>query len=89
MQATAGGRTINRTRSGCSRSPSHPHKSAAKAEHGVFGPDKFWGQVLPSSAAGPEPFAARVERAWRSMRNMFFTPKEHPALAEAMGRLVS
>jgi len=49
------------------------------------------GQVLPSPAttAGPDSFDARVERAWRFMRNMFFTPEEHAAVAEAVVRLMA
>ena len=63
----------------------------AKPDYGVFDPDKFWGHVLPSPAATAEPdsFDARVERALRFMRNMFFTPEEHTSAAEAMVRFVS
>ena len=63
----------------------------AKPDYGVFDPDKFWGHMLfgLTLPAGPENFDARVERAWRFMRNMFFTPEEHAALPEAMVRLVS
>lgn len=55
-------------------------------DHGVFDPDKFWGQVLPSPAAAakPDSFDARVERAWRFMRNMFFQPDEHKRLQEVL-----
>ena len=57
----------------------------------MFDPSKFWGQVLPSPAttAGPDSFDARVERAWRFMRTMFFTPEEHAAMAEAVQRLIA
>ena len=65
----------------------------AKTDYGVFDPDKFWGQVLPSPTTTttnqPDAFDARVERALRFMRNMFFMPEEHAALVEAMVRLVS
>ena len=65
----------------------------AKPDYGVFDPDKFWGQVLPgpttTTTDQPENFDARVERALRFMRTMFFTPEEHAALVEAMVRLVS
>ncbi|TSA06068.1 MAG: hypothetical protein D4R77_06810 [Planctomycetaceae bacterium] len=76
--------TDNGKRSRCSR--------AAKPDYGAFDPDKFWGQVLPSPTTTtdqPDAFDARVERAWRFMRNMFFTPEEHTSAAEAMVRLVS
>ena len=78
--------TDNGKRSRCS--------TAAKPDYGVFGPDKFWGHVLPgptttTTTDQPENFDARVERALRFMRNMFFTPEEHAALVEAMVRLVS
>ncbi len=61
----------------------------AKPDYGVFGPDKFWGHVLtgPTATDKPENFEARVERAWRFMRTMFFTTEEHAALVEAMVRL--
>ena len=66
---------------------------AAKPDYGAFDPDKFWGQVLPgpttTTTDQPENFDARVERALRFMRNMFFMPEEHAALVEAMVRLVS
>ena len=65
----------------------------AKPDYGAFDPDKFWGQVLPSPTTTttnqPDAFDARVERAWRFMQNMFFTPEEHAVLPEAMVRLVS
>ena len=66
-------------------------RTTAKPDYGVLDPDKFWGQVLPSPAttAGLDSFDARVERALRFMRNMFFTPEEHEAMAEAVVRLVS
>ena len=77
--------TDNGKRSRCSR--------ATKPDYGVFDPDKFWGQVLPgpttTTTDQPENFDARVERALRFMRTMFFTPEEHAALVEAMVRLVS
>jgi hypothetical protein len=70
--------------------PASP-RTTPRPDPGVFAPDKFWGQVLPSPAttAGPDSFDARVERAWRFMRTMFFTPEEHAAVAEAVVRLVS
>ena len=65
----------------------------AKPDYGAFDPDKFWGQVLPgpttTTTDQPENFEARVERAWRFMQNMFFTPEEHAVLPEAMVRLIS
>jgi len=66
-------------------------RTIAKPDDGVFDPDKFWGQVLPHLAAtgGPDSFDARVERAWRFMRNMFFTTEEHAAMAEAVQRLIA
>ena len=76
--------TDNGKRSRCSR--------ATKPDYGVFDPDKFWGHVLSGPAATtdqPDAFDARVERAWRFMQNMFFTPEEHAVLPEAMVRLVS
>ncbi len=78
--------TDNGKRSRCSR--------ATKPDYGAFDPDKFWGQVLPgptttTTTDQPENFDARVERALRFMRNMFFTPEEHTSAAEAMVRLVS
>jgi hypothetical protein len=66
-------------------------RTIAKPDDGVFDPDKFWGQVLPGPAtttAEPDSFDARVERALRFMRNMFFTPEEHAAMAEAVQRLI-
>ena len=55
----------------------------AKPDYGAFDPDKFWGQVLPgpttTTTDQPENFDARVERALRFMRNMFFMPEEHAA----------
>ena len=73
--------------------PKPPRRTAAKPDYGAFDPDKFWGQVLPgpttTTTDQPENFDARVERALRFMRTMFFTPEEHAALVEAMVRLVS
>jgi len=72
--------------------PKLPRRTTTKADYGVFDPDKFWGQVLSGPAATtdqPDAFDARVERALRFMRTMFFTPEEHAALVEAMVRLVS
>lgn len=68
-----------------------PRRREKEPDPGVFNTTMFWGQVLPSPAttAGPESFDARVERALRFMRNMFFTPEEHAAMAEAVVRLVS
>ncbi len=74
--------TDNGKRSRCSR--------AAKPDYGVFDPDKFWGQVLTGPTATtdqPDAFDARVERAWRFMQNMFFTPEEHAALVDATVRV--
>lgn len=64
---------------------------AAKPDFGVFDPDKFWGHTLtgPTATDQPDAFDARVERALRFMRNMFFTPEEHAAVGEAVVRLVS
>jgi SpoVK/Ycf46/Vps4 family AAA+-type ATPase len=66
-------------------------RTTSRPDPGVFDPHMFWGQVLPSPATTAEPdrFDARVERALRFMRNMFFTPEEHAAMAEAVVRLVS
>jgi hypothetical protein len=66
-------------------------RTIAKPDDGVFDPDKFWGQVLPSptTTAEPDRFDARVERAWRFMRTMFFKPEEHAAMAEAVQRLIA
>ena len=72
--------------------PKLPRRTTTKTDYGVFDPDKFWGQVLPSPTTTtdqPDSFDARVERAWRFMRNMFFTPEEHTSASEAMVRLVS
>ena len=74
--------TDNGKRSRCSR--------ATKPDYGVFDPDKFWGQVLtgPTTTTDqPDAFDARVERAWRFMQNMFFTPEEHAALVDATVRV--
>lgn len=64
-------------------------RPTARPDHGVFDPDTFWGQVLsgPSPPVGMSSFDARVERAWRFMRTMFFTPEEQGALAEALVRV--
>ena len=66
-------------------------RTTTKTDYGVFDPDKFWGHVLsgPSATYGPKNFEDRVERAWRFMQNMFFTPEEHAALVDATVRLVS
>jgi len=66
-------------------------RTAAQPDYGVFDSSKFWGQILsgPATTAGPDSFDARVERAWRFMRNMFFTPEEHAAMAEAVQRLIA
>ena len=65
----------------------------AKPDYGAFDPDKFWGQVLPgpttTTTDQPDAFDARVERALRFMRNMFFTPEEHTSAAEAMVRVLT
>ena len=77
--------TDNGKRSRCSR--------ATKTDYGVFDPDKFWGQVLPgpttTTTDQPDAFDARVERALRFMRTMFFMPDEHAALVEAMVRVLT
>jgi hypothetical protein len=64
---------------------------AAKPDFGVFDPDKFWGHTLtgPTATDQPDAFDARVERALRFMRNMFFTPEEHAMLSEAVVRLMA
>ena len=73
--------------------PKPPRRAAAKPDYGVFGPDKFWGQVLPgpttTTTDQPDAFDARVERALRFMRNMFFTPEEHAALVETMVQMIT
>lgn len=76
--------TDNGKRSRCS--------TAAKPDYGAFDPDKFWGQVLtgPTTTTDqPDAFDARVERALRFMRNMFFTPEEHTSASEAMVRVLT
>ena len=64
---------------------------AARPDCGVFEPDTFWGHTLtgPTTTTEPDSFDTRVARALRFMRNMFFTPEEHEAMAEAVVRLVS
>ena len=72
--------------------PKLPRRTTTKTDYGVFDPDKFWGQVLPSPTTTtdqPDSFDARVERAWRFMRTMFFTPEKHAALVEAMVRVLT
>jgi hypothetical protein len=67
-------------------------RTTTKTDYGVFDPDKFWGHVLSGPAATtdqPDAFDARVERAWRFMRTMFFTPEEHAALVEAMVQMIT
>jgi len=66
-----------------------PHHRDKEHDPGVFDPHMFWGQVqpTPTTTAGPDSFDARVEKAWRFMRTMFFTPEEHAAMAEAVVRL--
>ena len=68
---------------------SRTRRATAKPDYGVFDPDKFWGHVLPNPATSTKPYSfdARVERAWRFMRKMSFTPEEHAAMAEAVVRL--
>ena len=71
--------------------PKLPRRTTTKTDYGVFGPDKFWGHVLtgPTATDKPENFEARVERALRFMRNMFFTPEEHTSASEAMVRVLT
>jgi hypothetical protein len=71
--------------------PKPPRRAAAKPDYGVFDPDKFWGHTLtgPTATDQPDAFDARVERALRFMRNMFFTPEEHAAVGEAVVRLLT
>ena len=70
--------------------PKLPRRTTTKTDYGVFGPDKFWGHVLtgPTATVQPDSFEARVERAWRFMRTIFFTPEEHAALVEAMVQMI-
>ena len=71
--------------------PKLPRRTTTKTDYGVFDPDKFWGQVLPSPTTTtdqPDSFDARVERAWRFMRTMFFTPEKHAALLETMVQMI-
>ena len=76
------------TRAGRSR---RSRRGVTVPDHGVFDPDKFWGQVLPSPATTDElnSFDARVEKAWRFIRNMFFKPEEHAAVGEAVVRVLT
>ena len=71
--------------------PKLPRRTTTKTDYGVFGPDKFWGHVLtgPTATVQPDSFEARVERAWRFMRTIFFTPEEHAALVEAMVQMIT
>jgi hypothetical protein len=66
-------------------------RTTAKADYGVFDPDKFWGHVLssPASSTEPDSFDARIERVWRYMQNVFFKPDEHAAVSDALQRLIS
>ena len=66
-------------------------RTTTKTDYGVFDPDKFWGHVLtgPTATDKPENFEARVERAWRFMRTMFFTPEKHAALLETMVQMIT
>ena len=67
-------------------------RTTTKTDYGVFDPDKFWGHVLSGPAATTDQsdaFDARVERAWRFMRTMFFTPEEHAALVETMVQMIT
>ena len=71
--------------------PKLPRRTTTKTDYGVFGPDTFWGHVLtgPTTTTDqPDAFDARVERAWRFMQNMFFTPEEHAALLETMVQMI-
>ena len=76
------------TRAGRSRRSRH---GVAVPDHGVFDPDTFWGHTLtgPTTTDQPDAFDARVERALRFMRNMFFTPEEYAMLSEAVVRLMA
>ena len=66
-----------------------PRRREKEPDHGVFDPHMFWGHTLtgPATSDQPDAFDARVEKALRFMRNMFFTPEEHAAMAEAVVRL--
>ncbi len=70
--------------------PASP-RTIPRPDPGVFDSSKFWDQVLcgPATTAGPDSFDARIEKALRFMRTMFFTPEEHAAVAEAVVRLVN
>lgn len=58
----------------------------AKPDYGVFGPDKFWGQVLtgPTATDQPENFEARVEQAWAYMKGAYFAAEEHWRLRDVL-----
>jgi hypothetical protein len=64
---------------------------AARPDHGVFDADKFWGHTLtgPTTSDQPDAFDARVERTWRFMRSMFFTPDENKRLQEVLLALLT
>ena len=58
----------------------------AKPDYGVFGPDKFWGQVLtgPTATDQPDSFEARVEQAWAYMKGAYFAAEEHWRLRDVL-----
>ena len=66
-------------------------RSTAKADYGVFNPDMFWGHVLSSPARSTEPdsFDARVERVWRHITTIGFTPEEYERLREVLIELIN
>ena len=66
-------------------------RTTAKADYGVFDPDKFWGHVLPVPAASTEPdsFDARVERVWRYIKTIGFTHEEYERLREELIELIN
>jgi hypothetical protein len=70
---------------------SRTRRTTSRPDPGVFDPRMFWGHTLtgPTTSDQPDAFDARVERAWRFMRTMFFTPEEHAAMAEAVVRLIT
>lgn len=59
---------------------------APKPDYGVFDADRFWGHALtgPTATDQPDTFDARVKRAWRFMRTIFFKPEEYEQLREVL-----